>query len=183
MAPQAHPGAPGVAGIEGLSAYELSEFTGTLQEWLDSLKGETGARGHGRQGTPGPATAHGRARPALRAPRATTAPRVLPARLAHPGRRGLSAYELSEFIGTVEEWIESLKGADGATARPALPATTAPPGTRAPATTAPRRAAHGADGQRRRSGCARCRPARPALRRPPVPPAPDGVTCSLAGRA
>ena len=50
----ASPGAPGPAGADGKSAYEVAQangFTGTKTEWLASLKGETGAQGP--QGEPG----------------------------------------------------------------------------------------------------------------------------------
>lgn len=43
--PQGTPGIHGSDGVDGLSAYEVAVangFDGTEQEWLDSLKGETG---------------------------------------------------------------------------------------------------------------------------------------------
>ncbi len=54
------PTIPGADGKNGLSAYEIAKnhgFTGTEEEWLASLKGETGAQGaqgeQGEQGEPG----------------------------------------------------------------------------------------------------------------------------------
>jgi hypothetical protein len=54
---QGDPGIPGMNGVNGLSAYEIAlqnGFTGTEQEWLDSLEGEPGAPGEpGETGAPG----------------------------------------------------------------------------------------------------------------------------------
>ena len=67
--PKGDTGAQGATGAAGKSAYELAVdngFEGTLQEWLDSLKGETGATGtqgpqgeQGVQGETGPQGATG----------------------------------------------------------------------------------------------------------------------------
>lgn len=44
-------GKPGLDGESGLNAYELSKFQGTLEEWIESLKGTDGRQG--LQGLPG----------------------------------------------------------------------------------------------------------------------------------
>ena len=81
-------------GENGLSAYELAVqegFTGTLAEWLISLKGTDGKDGaNGIDGVDG-----------------------------KNGADGKSAYIIAVehgFTGTETEWLESLKGADGNTA-------------------------------------------------------------------
>ena len=90
-------GADGKDGKDGLSAYELAVengFTGTVTEWLHSLKGTDGVNGkdgtNGRDGTNGEQGAD--------------------------GKDGLSAYELAVengFTGTLAEWLAFLKGKDG----------------------------------------------------------------------
>ena len=103
-------GTNGKDGKNGLSAYELAVqngFTGTLTEWLDSLKGADGKDGvdgkngidgaNGKDGINGKDGADGRN--------------------GTDGKDGLSAYEIAVkngFIGTESEWLESLKGKDGA---------------------------------------------------------------------
>ena len=84
-------GINGKDGENGLSAYELAiqnGFTGTLIEWLESLKGTDGINGaNGADGKNGV-----------------------------DGKDGLSAYEIAlknGFIGTESEWLDSLKGKDG----------------------------------------------------------------------
>lgn len=97
-------GAPGPAGADGASAYQVAVgngFTGTEQEWLDSLKGEKGDRGEtGAQGEPGQdATGSGEAGPA-----------------GQDGADGDSAYQVAVdegFEGTKQEWLDSLQGTDG----------------------------------------------------------------------
>ncbi len=81
-------GINGKDGENGLSAYELAiqnGFTGTLAEWLESLKGADGKDGingiNGKNGI--------------------------------DGKDGLSAYEIAfknGFVGTESEWLNSLKG-------------------------------------------------------------------------
>lgn len=99
-------GTNGADGDDGDSAYEVAVangFIGTESEWLESLigeQGETGPQGiqgiqgeEGEQGETGPTGATGAA-----------------------GDDGLSAYELAVeegFIGTLEEWLESLIGPEG----------------------------------------------------------------------
>ena len=88
-------GTNGKDGENGLSAYELAVqegFTGSLAEWLESLKGNDGK--DGANGVNGQGGKDG-----------------------IDGKDGLSAYEIAVqngFIGTETEWLESLKGKDGA---------------------------------------------------------------------
>lgn len=85
-------GTNGKDGENGLSAYELAVqegFTGSVTDWLESLKGNDG-----KDGTDGANGQDG-----------------------INGKDGLSAYEIAVqngFIGTESEWLESLKGKDGA---------------------------------------------------------------------
>ncbi|MGG1758502.1 hypothetical protein ACTWKC_18130 [Bacillus sp. 4A_MP3] len=85
--------------VTGKSAYDIAVengFSGTIEEWLASLKGEkgntgaTGAKGDkGDTGTTGAKGATGAA-----------------------GKDGKSAYELAVqqgFSGTLDEWLASLK--------------------------------------------------------------------------
>ena len=86
-------GKKGADGANGKSAFELykesnPEYTGTLEEWLASLVGAKGDKGD--KGDTG-----------------------------DTGADGKSAYELAcggGYIGTVQEWLVSLKGADGKSA-------------------------------------------------------------------
>lgn len=91
-------GTDGKDGENGLSAYELAVqdgFTGTLAEWLESLKGANGKDGRdGADGTNG-----------------------IDGKNGTDGKDGLSAYEIAlknGFVGTESEWLISLKGKDGA---------------------------------------------------------------------
>ena len=91
-------GSNGKDGENGLSAYELAVqngFTGTLTEWLNSLKGTDGKDGAGgKNGIDGVNGKDG-----------------------VDGKDGLSAYEIAVqngFVGTESEWLSSLKGKDGA---------------------------------------------------------------------
>ena len=93
-------GGNGTNGENGLSAYELAVqegFTGSLAEWLNSLKGADGKDGtdgvDGKDGIDGKDGADGK-----------------------DGENGLSAYEIAVqngFVGTESEWLASLKGKDG----------------------------------------------------------------------
>ena len=100
--------------IEGLgkSAYAIAVahgFRGTEQEWLDSLKGLQGP-----QGEPGPKGAPFQYEDftpeqleALKGPKGDS------------GKNGLSAFNIAQlngFQGTDIEWLQSLKGKDGASA-------------------------------------------------------------------
>ncbi len=90
-------GTDGKDGKDGLSAYELAVqngFTGTLAEWLVSLKGKDGE--NGVDGQPGKDGVDGKD--------------------GVNGSDGKSAYIIAVehgFSGTETEWLESLKGADG----------------------------------------------------------------------
>lgn len=78
----------GGAGTAGKSAYEIAVehgFEGTEEEWLESLKGETGPQGP--QGTQGPPGAD--------------------------GKSAYEIAVDNGFEGTVEEWLASLKGEQG----------------------------------------------------------------------
>ena len=87
-------GDKGNKGDSGLSAYALAVqqgYSGTLDEWLASLKGADGAPG-------------------------AAGPRGADGTNGIDGSNGLSAYELAVsrgFTGTLDEWLESLKGSDG----------------------------------------------------------------------
>ena len=93
-------GKNGVDGHDGLSAYQLAVnagFKGTLNEWLDSLKGEPGK--NGKDGQPGQPGQEGQ-----------------PGEPGKPGKDGLSAYQLWQAqgnVGTVDDFLKSLKGKDG----------------------------------------------------------------------
>lgn len=84
-------GADGKDGKDGLSAYELAVengFTGTLAEWLASLKGKDGENGvDGKNGVNG-----------------------------SDGKSAYIIAVEHGFSGTETEWLESLKGADGSDA-------------------------------------------------------------------
>lgn len=90
----------------GLSAYELAVqagFAGTLEAWLLSLKGAPGADGQrGEQGLPGRDGTNGE--------------NGEPGRDGKDGKDGsdgLSAYTLAQqsgYVGTMQEWLLSLKG-------------------------------------------------------------------------
>lgn len=82
--------ATGVDGQDGASAYEIAVkhgFTGSEQEWLNSLKGQDGAPGvNGSDG------------------------------IGVDGHDGASAYDIAVrngFTGSEQEWLDSLKGQDG----------------------------------------------------------------------
>lgn len=81
-------GADGKDGKDGLSAYELAVengFTGTLAEWLVSLKGKYGENGvDGKDGVNG-----------------------------SDGKSAYIIAVEHGFVGTATEWLESLRGADG----------------------------------------------------------------------
>lgn len=90
-------GVDGTNGINGKSAYELwldEGNSGTMTDFLSSLKGEQGPQGEkgedGEQGIQG--------------------------ERGNDGNDGKSAYQIAidnGFVGTEQEWLESLKGADG----------------------------------------------------------------------
>ena len=90
-------------GTDGKSAFEIAVehgFVGTETEWLESLKGVDGKDGvNGKDGCNGRNGADG-----------------LPGRDGIDGIDGKSAYIIAVehgFSGTENEWLQSLKGADG----------------------------------------------------------------------
>ena len=101
-------GEPGEKGEDGDSAYQVAlnnDFIGSEREWLDSLKGETGAQGEtGPQGLPGekgePFTFE------------DFTPEQLALLKGEKGDDGKSAYEIAKennFEGSEQEWLDSLK--------------------------------------------------------------------------
>ena len=100
--------------IEGLgkSAYAIAVahgFRGTEQEWLDSLKGLQGP-----QGEPGP-----KGDPFTYADFTAEQLAALKGPKGDDGKNGLSAFNIAQlngFQGTYIEWLQSLKGKDGASA-------------------------------------------------------------------
>lgn len=101
VGPQGPKGDTGATGTNGKSAYEIAVangFSGKESAWLASLKGEKGEQGpQGIQGVAGTNGADGTP--------------------GKDGANGKSAYELAKeadsSIGTLQEWLASLKGADG----------------------------------------------------------------------
>lgn len=96
-------GSNGKDGENCLSAYELAVqegFTGSLTEWLNSLKGADGKDGDdGKDGADGINGKDG-----------------VDGRDGTDGKDGLSAYEIAlknGFVGTESEWLASLRGKDG----------------------------------------------------------------------
>lgn len=89
----------GAKGERGYSAYEIAQqngYTGTKEEWLQSLKGQKGD-----QGNPGV--------------RGVEGPRGIP---GVNGLPGASAYEIAKangYTGSQAEWLQSLKGQKGDT--------------------------------------------------------------------
>lgn len=102
----------GKQGTCGQSAYDLAVqdgFEGTEEEWLVSLKGQTGEKG--LKGEPGD---RGQSAYDLAVQKgfAGTEEEWLATLKGKQGDQGLSAYELAVqggFKGTVKEWLESLK--------------------------------------------------------------------------
>ena len=102
-------GTNGKDGEKGLSAYELAVqegFTGSLTEWLNSLKGADGKDGiDGKDGVVG-----------LNGKDGINGKDGADGRNGTDGKDGLSAYDIAlknGFVGTESEWLESLKGKDG----------------------------------------------------------------------
>lgn len=99
-------GAPGPAGADGKSAYQIAVdngFSGTEEEWLASLKGSTGlsayqvAKANGFDGTEAEWVE------------------------SLKGADGKSAYQVAVdngYVGTEAEWLESLKGQNGSDGDP-----------------------------------------------------------------
>ncbi|PZS87680.1 hypothetical protein A7X83_01685 [Stenotrophomonas maltophilia] len=122
--PQGPAGPAGAAGANGLSAYEIAQnngFSGTEQQWLDSLKGANGQDGaqgdkgdKGDPGEPGTGTGTGSEGPAGQDGRDGVD--GAQGDKGDKGDDGRSAYEVAVdegFTGTETEWLNSLKGADG----------------------------------------------------------------------
>ena len=100
-------------GGNGKSAFEIAVengFVGTETEWLESLKGKDGAVG--AQGEQGPPGADGQ--PGKNGEQGSPG---VDGRDGLDGTNGKSAFEIAVengFVGTEAEWLESLKGKDGA---------------------------------------------------------------------
>ena len=102
-------------GKDGKSAYEIAVehgFVGTETEWLESLKGVDGKDGvNGKDGCDGRNGADG-----LPGKDGKDGADGLPGRDGINGTDGKSAYIIAVehgFTGTENEWLQSLKGADG----------------------------------------------------------------------
>ncbi len=106
----------------GASAYDLAVsegYVGTLEEWLASLNGADGAQGlQGEQGPQGIQGIQGiQGEPGIQGIPGSDGAPGLPGDPGAQGDDGASAYELAVaegFVGTLEEWLASLNGADGA---------------------------------------------------------------------
>ena len=106
-------------GGNGKSAFEIAVengFVGTETEWLESLKGKDGIDGKdgavGPQGEQGPPGADGQ--PGKNGEQGSPG---VDGRDGLDGTNGKSAFEIAVengFVGTETEWLESLKGKDGA---------------------------------------------------------------------
>ena len=116
----------GIKGEDGKSAYEVAKengFIGTEQEWLDSLKGEVGPMGPvgpqgevGPQGPMGPVGPQGEKGEAFKYEDFTEEQLKDLVKNIESGADGKSAYEVAVdngFVGTEQEFIESLKGEQG----------------------------------------------------------------------
>ena len=102
-------------GKDGKSAYEIAVehgFVGTEVEWLESLKGVDGKDGvNGKDGCDGRNGVDG-----LPGKDGKSGADGLPGRDGIDGTDGKSAYIIAVehgFTGTENEWLQSLKGADG----------------------------------------------------------------------
>ena len=102
-------------GNDGKSAYEIAVehgFVGTETEWLESLKGVDGKDGvNGKDGCDGRNGVDG-----LTGKDGKDGADGLPGRDGIDGTDGKSAYIIAVehgFTGTENEWLQSLKGADG----------------------------------------------------------------------
>lgn len=135
VGPQGAGGLQGERGIQGpkgdlgYSAYDIAVmagFVGDRDAWVASLRGPTGPKGDpGPQGERGPQGIQGI--PGAEGPQGDTGPQGSAGPQGPQGERGpnglsgpqgWSAYDIAKqtgFIGTVEQWLASLKGADGTT--------------------------------------------------------------------
>ena len=120
-------GDSGAAGAAGLSAYEIAKaggYTGTEEDWIASLKGDPGAKGDsgvaGAAGTSCTATKlEDDAGVEIKCGETVvdTVKNGAKGDSGVAGAAGLSAYDIAKaggYKGTVEQWIESLKGDPGA---------------------------------------------------------------------
>lgn len=115
-------------GGNGKSAYEIAVdngFVGTETDWLESLKGADGRDGidgkdgtMGPQGEQGPPGADGQpGRDGINGSDGRDGIDGQPGKDGADGINGKSAFEIAVdngFVGTEAEWLESLKGKDGA---------------------------------------------------------------------
>ena len=115
-------GLKGADGAAWASAYALAVqqgYTGTLTQWLASLKGTKGDQGlPGNQGDPGAPGLSAYDLAVANGYTGTEAEWLLSLRGSQgsPGAAGLSAYQVAQangFTGTQAEWLASLKGAKG----------------------------------------------------------------------
>lgn len=112
-------GPQGIAGQNGLSAFALAVqqgYTGSLTDWLESLKGEQGATGKSaydlavEQGFNGTLSAW------LEQLKGADGINGINGQDGVNGQDGKSAYEIAieqGYAGTKAEWIQSLQGKDG----------------------------------------------------------------------
>ena len=102
-----------VSGVDGKTAYDLAVekgYKGTLEEWLESLKGSDGQNGSDGKSAYELAVEKGYT---------GTLEEWLLSLNGTNGSNGKSAYELAVekgYEGTLEEWLESLKGSNGKSA-------------------------------------------------------------------
>ena len=115
------PGPAGKDGEDGKSAYQIAVangFTGSEQAWLASLRGPRGEKGpQGQQGDQGPAGQQGpqgeQGPQGLQGLQGVEGPQGQKGEKGEDGKDGKSAYEVAVangFTGTVQEWLQSLKG-------------------------------------------------------------------------
>lgn len=99
-----------VSGVDGKTAYDLAVekgYKGTLEEWLESLKGSDGQNGSDGKSAYELAVEKGYT---------GTLEEWLLSLNGTNGSNGKSAYELAVekgYEGTLDEWLESLKGSNG----------------------------------------------------------------------
>jgi DNA-binding CsgD family transcriptional regulator len=114
-------GVTGLKGDAGESAYNLAidaGFDGSLEEWLESLKGATGDEGatgpEGPEGIQGPRGPDGiQGSQGIQGVQGAQGERGIP---GTPGADGKSAYSVAVeegFAGDVDAWLASLKGEPG----------------------------------------------------------------------
>ena len=102
-----------VSGVDGKTAYDLAVekgYKGTLDEWLESLKGSDGQNGSDGKSAYELAVEKGYT---------GTLEEWLLSLNGTNGSNGKSAYELAVekgYEGTLDEWLESLKGSNGKSA-------------------------------------------------------------------